>query len=366
MTDNKLFIKLFLFFLLLPVFSSQAAGLGCCQFVDNEGHSYPNLAPGSYMDLPQDQCRTTQVGTGNNMYFITYQWVANGIKDSNNMCQAPQPLPQTKQPPSKNITMNLQIPIPPDFKSVIEIGGNSLGEYILSLYQFFTGAIAILAVIMIMIAGYRWLLSSGSSERVSKSKDMIINAVVGLILALTSYILLYTLNPNLVKLKSLNIPYIDPSNSSSVEGTVALQSIRGTDYEFYGTQSSPLWLPETAAALDRAISELKNQQPPIKLLIESGSRNQAQQISIYQGKCGAGTVCGGSCTTACNPYCADKNCSHANAVDITTSGYTTEQFEKVKQALHAQGFCKYTLETNHFEFPRWTDVSLCTMDYITP
>ncbi len=69
---------------------------------------------------------------------------------------------------------------------------------------------SVLAVIMIIIAGFQWLMSAGSNEIISSAKQKIYKAIIGLIILFSSYTLLYTINPELVKLKSLKIDVIQP------------------------------------------------------------------------------------------------------------------------------------------------------------
>jgi len=80
-----------------------------------------------------------------------------------------------------------------------------LGEYIGGVYKFFVGIAGIVAVVMISLGGFIWLFSGGSPDKISKAKELILGAIFGLLLALGSYLILYTINPELINLK-LNIP----------------------------------------------------------------------------------------------------------------------------------------------------------------
>jgi len=84
--------------------------------------------------------------------------------------------------------------------------GGDIGQYIFAIYNISIGLAAILAVIMIMAGGVLWLLAGGSPERVNNAKSYIFTSLIGLILVLSSYLLLQTLNPRLIELK---MPAID-------------------------------------------------------------------------------------------------------------------------------------------------------------
>ncbi|MBI5071815.1 hypothetical protein HZB93_02910 [Candidatus Falkowbacteria bacterium] len=97
----------------------------------------------------------------------------------------------------------------------ISLGGLSSvsdpAQYISQLYQWTISITGILAGIMIMIGGLLYLTAGGSPERLSNAKDYISNALVGLILALTSYFLLQTVNPALLSLKFPKVPLVAPA-----------------------------------------------------------------------------------------------------------------------------------------------------------
>lgn len=87
----------------------------------------------------------------------------------------------------------------------ITITNSSIGDYIKNLYQYSVGIGSVLAVIVIMIGGIIWLTAGGSSERIGTARSYIGGALTGLILLLGSYLLLNTINSDLVKFKPLSI-----------------------------------------------------------------------------------------------------------------------------------------------------------------
>ncbi len=90
--------------------------------------------------------------------------------------------------------------------SQIVIKEDTLGKYIKAVYQYGVGLVSILAVVMIMWGGFKYIFAAGSKDRVQGAKATMISATMGLILALGSYILLYTINPDLVVLRDLVVP----------------------------------------------------------------------------------------------------------------------------------------------------------------
>ncbi|MDP1833832.1 MAG: transglycosylase SLT domain-containing protein [Candidatus Moranbacteria bacterium] len=72
--------------------------------------------------------------------------------------------------------------------------------YIGAVYKFGLWTVGICAMFMIGIGGYMYIISAGNSSSMTKAKGVIIDAIAGLILALVSFLILYEINPNLVKL----------------------------------------------------------------------------------------------------------------------------------------------------------------------
>jgi len=87
-----------------------------------------------------------------------------------------------------------------------------LAEYINWLYKYSLGLIGLLALVAIIIGGFYWLLAGGSASRVTEAKSWISAAITGLALALSSFLILNTINSNLIKLPSLKIAYVEGIN----------------------------------------------------------------------------------------------------------------------------------------------------------
>lgn len=85
---------------------------------------------------------------------------------------------------------------------------NGLGDYIRIVYDFGVIIVAIVAVVMVVMGGFKWATSGGNSTQIASAKNTIIGALIGLVLALTSWLLLFTINPALVNLERLSIPAI--------------------------------------------------------------------------------------------------------------------------------------------------------------
>jgi hypothetical protein len=60
---------------------------------------------------------------------------------------------------------------------------------IANLIKIALGFIGIILVVILIIAGFRWMTSAGNQDVVSKSKSQIVSAIIGLIIIVASYAL---------------------------------------------------------------------------------------------------------------------------------------------------------------------------------
>ncbi len=72
-------------------------------------------------------------------------------------------------------------------------------SYIRAIYKFGIWTVGIAALLMISIGGFMYLTSAGNTSKTGQAKEIITDAIIGVILALVSWLLLYTINPDLVK-----------------------------------------------------------------------------------------------------------------------------------------------------------------------
>ena len=79
------------------------------------------------------------------------------------------------------------------------VSGGLVG-WISNIYRFLVGVTAVLAIVMIFVAGFQYVVSGDSSGKRQAARDRIAAALGGLLLAVSSFIILNTINPQLVKI----------------------------------------------------------------------------------------------------------------------------------------------------------------------
>lgn len=77
-------------------------------------------------------------------------------------------------------------------------GYQSLGELIVFIFAWSLRLLGITVFVMIFYAGVLWMTAAGNTGQVGEAKKRMTNAVLGAILLLSAYLILYTVNPDLV------------------------------------------------------------------------------------------------------------------------------------------------------------------------
>jgi len=101
------------------------------------------------------------------------------------------------------IDLNLEYP---------EIGGFDLNDdqdlnQVVAWFYYFVITIAGMAVFAMLVwGGFTWLTSTGDPSKIASAKDRIYSAFLGLVLILASFLIMRTINPELVVLQLPGLP----------------------------------------------------------------------------------------------------------------------------------------------------------------
>lgn len=94
--------------------------------------------------------------------------------------------------------------------------GSDFNAYINALYKLSIALAALLAVIKIIVAGAKWMLTDLISSKEEAKKD-IEGAVFGLLVIIAAVLILETINPQLTKTNVFVAPVSDIDNSAAIE-----------------------------------------------------------------------------------------------------------------------------------------------------
>ncbi|MFA5854593.1 MAG: pilin [Patescibacteria group bacterium] len=110
-------------------------------------------------------------------------------------------LAQTTQDAARRNEIKTEIAIPLA-QPVEGYTGNTvadLANYIGVIYQFMISVIGLVAAVMMIIGGFQYLTSAGDSGKIGAAKKRITDALIGLTLAFSAFLLLNTINPALLR-----------------------------------------------------------------------------------------------------------------------------------------------------------------------
>lgn len=89
----------------------------------------------------------------------------------------------------------------------------NLGQLIQQIFGWSLSILGISVFVMFFYSGFLWLTAAGNTSKIGEAKTHITNAVFGAILLLSSYLILYTINPDFVK-NTVNLPGLKQTTST--------------------------------------------------------------------------------------------------------------------------------------------------------
>jgi len=215
------------------------------------------------------------------------------------------------------------------------------GEYVGAMYKYLVGIAVTIAIVFMMVGGIRYVVGASTGE-ISKAKGMIVKAISGLVLLLFAYVILYTVNPELVKLQVPKLPMLrrvdlltgDDTCESLVKQGYVVDSASASDGkyggQFCGSIAAVTMKPDgtTVTGTTCMYSSCDN-------ISEDGAKGTPQCVS--DGKTG-------SCLT-CNQVVPRNDYNVAPSAGICSALDPTDTFVNLVEAnppFDQYHFCGYT------------------------
>ncbi|MFA5086239.1 MAG: hypothetical protein WC468_01400 [Candidatus Paceibacterota bacterium] len=108
----------------------------------------------------------------------------------------------------------------------------TFGEYVIYIFNLGVAMGSVLAFIFIAWSGINILNAGGNPSAVSDAKKRMFNALLGLAVLLVSYVLLTTINPDLVNIKNIslggvniNVPFLSFGTNQAPKGTLVFEEV---------------------------------------------------------------------------------------------------------------------------------------------
>ncbi|MEK7633022.1 MAG: pilin [Patescibacteria group bacterium] len=196
--------------------------------------------------------------------------------------------------------------------SVTEVA--NLPTYINDIYTWLLPAASLIAVVMMMLGGLQYVMSRGKSKYIEKAKKRITNAITGLVILLSIFVLLNLIDPRLTALNALRIPMIKEVTILDAESSCERLTDADVGY------SVALKTGTAACGGTGTISGT-----PVEGTIGSWKEDDVCNYTKCSGA-DAGKVCVKDGETSVCKSCAQlpsPTASSCNALDDTASGGTT-------------------------------------------
>lgn len=186
----------------------------------------------------------------------------------------------------------------------------NLPEYVKYIYQFSFWVGAFLAVIVIIIGGIEWSSAAANPQLKAAAKNKITRSIIGLLALLSIYIILNTINPDLVKLKEVQIKDYTTGDGSGVnnESSVYQELLSGKfEYKINGSNIAGnianggiKGLPTNASGEYAGLKETYFSK-------ENTLPNESSEPCECFGGWTGGEKCGTYCFHACRRLIPDNN-----------------------------------------------------------
>lgn len=106
----------------------------------------------------------------------------------------------------------------------IQYSGNNFGDLISSIYIFALGLVGISAFIIFVYSAFKYMTAGENETKVKDARKKMGDAVLGLILAFLSWLILKTINPDLVTTFDFNMPKLSAPAAAPVGNPAPAQS----------------------------------------------------------------------------------------------------------------------------------------------
>ncbi len=159
--------------------------------------------------LQGDEGSCNAVVMNNNSGTKCCRWVPNNILETSATSPDDRSYTATLEATSKPLVFKPSVGLPgfpKDIKYVFQDDSTSpIAKLMAEIYKYAIQIIAVLSLIVVIIGGFLWSTAGGSAQKVTGAKQWIFSGLGGLLLTLFSYLLLATININLVNLKTTSI-----------------------------------------------------------------------------------------------------------------------------------------------------------------
>lgn len=179
MHKNKNCLSILIFFSIFAIFFSSPNALATDCTGDNYG------VAGTCQ--PSNQCSAANTDSSANC--------ASGL-----ICCSSTALNPPAQTPSSTTasTVGLKYTLLEKIPGLASTDGSNLPVYVKAIYSTALAIVVLCALFMLSVGGFMYLTSAGNTSAMGTAKEVIFDSIIGLIIALSAWLLLNVINPDLV------------------------------------------------------------------------------------------------------------------------------------------------------------------------
>lgn len=208
---------------------------------------------------------------------------------------------------------------PRSITTIIGISGDNtfagLADYIDTIYRWLVPTMAIVAIVMVMIAGLQYILSRGNPSAVKQAKERIAKAIVGMILLLSAYTLAYLLDPRLVEFTELRIPKVKQVVLLSPGNKCETLALAGIEVDHVEAKS---FVDKTCSYAPGGKKGVVTDVANVNDNVDIGSWKEGDFCDY--GACEQGATCTSTGCIACASTAVIGTLASVDATDVSESG----------------------------------------------
>lgn len=165
--------------------------------------------------------------------------------------------------------------------------GSDLPGYVSAIYKMALIIVTLSAVLMLTVGGFMYLTSAGNTASIGTAKGIIYDSLIGLVIALSAWLVLYVINPDLVEINLTALAPVapiggNPAGAPGAIGTLPSGSDSDLAYKILANSNISLNASGSCSSASGEVTPQKN------ISDISQGRKAASCSNECSGKGGAG------------------------------------------------------------------------------
>ncbi len=84
-----------------------------------------------------------------------------------------------------------QLTINPSYGTTLGLGTADLVAAVIRIIQYILAILGLIAVVMILLGGFRWMTAAGNEEKVASAKKILSAAIIGLVIIILAWAIVF-------------------------------------------------------------------------------------------------------------------------------------------------------------------------------